>query len=144
MIRNCSIIVVGAGAAGMAATAKLLSKGFTNVTVLEASSRIGGRINSTLFGPYTTDLGAQWVHGEKDNIVFEMASAADEVAGSEFNVIEMLCANSSGQVIDMELSKQLYTVFYRIHEEYADEKNLQGSFGNYFIPKRILQHHYLF
>ncbi|XP_039281827.1 uncharacterized protein LOC111063254 isoform X2 [Nilaparvata lugens] len=135
MIRNCSIVVVGAGAAGMAATAKLLSSGFSNVTVLEASSRIGGRIKSIPFGPYTIDMGAQWVHGEKDNIVYEMASEADAVAGSEFSVVEMLCANSSGHIVDMQLSRAVYTVFYRIHEQFGDEKNLSGSFGDYFIAK---------
>lgn len=55
------IVIVGAGAAGIAAATKLLSNGFKNVTVLEAENRIGGRVHSVLFGNTIVDLGAQWV-----------------------------------------------------------------------------------
>lgn len=56
-----SIIIIGAGAAGIAAATKLISNGFTNVTILEAENRIGGRVHSVPFGGTTVDLGAQWV-----------------------------------------------------------------------------------
>ncbi|CAB1328234.1 unnamed protein product, partial [Coregonus sp. 'balchen'] len=41
--RQPRIVVIGAGLAGLAATKSLLESGFTDVTVLEASDRIGGR-----------------------------------------------------------------------------------------------------
>lgn len=44
------IVVIGAGLAGLAATQTLLENGFTNVTVLEASDCIGGRVQSVQFG----------------------------------------------------------------------------------------------
>ena len=40
---NQAICIVGAGAAGLSAAVMLHFIGFTNITVLEASSRIGGR-----------------------------------------------------------------------------------------------------
>ena len=56
------VVVVGAGAAGLAATRYLLARGVSVVT-LEASGRIGGRAHTdlALFGvPY--DIGAHWLH----------------------------------------------------------------------------------
>lgn len=55
-----AIIIIGAGASGVAAAAKLISNGYKNVTILEASNRIGGRINTIPFGANVVDMGAQW------------------------------------------------------------------------------------
>jgi monoamine oxidase len=56
------VVVVGAGAAGMAA-ARVLTGAGLEVTVVEADTRIGGRVHTdlTIFGvPY--DIGAHWLH----------------------------------------------------------------------------------
>ena len=69
--------IVGAGAAGLAAASRLIRSGFFDVTILEASNRIGGRIHSSLaFGEINgyVELGAQWIHGEDGNIAFELAN----------------------------------------------------------------------
>jgi monoamine oxidase len=59
------VIIVGAGAAGLAA-AQVLHKSGIEVQILEASERFGGRI-STLFGFAESfiELGAEFVHGKK-------------------------------------------------------------------------------
>lgn len=57
---HVGIIVIGAGASGIAAATKLLSNGFTNVTILEAADDIGGRIKTIKMGANVVDLGAQW------------------------------------------------------------------------------------
>ena len=44
------IIVIGAGISGLAAAAQLYKSGFSNVVVLEASNRLGGRISSVELG----------------------------------------------------------------------------------------------
>ncbi|KAK0165423.1 hypothetical protein PV328_003935 [Microctonus aethiopoides] len=44
------IIIVGAGSFGIADTSKLFENGFTNVEILEAENRIGGRIHSIKLG----------------------------------------------------------------------------------------------
>lgn len=70
--KDTPILIVGAGISGIAALSKLIENGYNNVTLLEASDRIGGRINTVLFGSSVIDLGAQWVHGEKGNVIWEM------------------------------------------------------------------------
>ncbi|KAK0162744.1 hypothetical protein PV327_006496 [Microctonus hyperodae] len=68
------VVIVGAGPAGIAAATRLLENGFTDITILEAENRIGGRIHSVkLDNDYMVDMGGQWVHGEKNNAVFELA-----------------------------------------------------------------------
>lgn len=58
MMKN--IVVIGAGASGIAAATKLISNGYQNVKVLEAENRIGGRINTISYGSSVVDMGAQW------------------------------------------------------------------------------------
>jgi monoamine oxidase len=58
---DADVIVVGAGAAGLAA-ARELSAAQLGVIVLEARDRIGGRIN-THFDKWPVELGAEFVHG---------------------------------------------------------------------------------
>ena len=47
-----SVIIIGAGAAGLAAAARLCEKGFdpAQITILEAQDRIGGRIHTVNYG----------------------------------------------------------------------------------------------
>lgn len=49
MIRTPKIIIIGAGAAGIAAASRLIEGGLDNVTILEGKDRIGGRIHTVEF-----------------------------------------------------------------------------------------------
>lgn len=48
------IVIVGAGASGIAAASKLLELGYQNIVVLEAQNRIGGRVRTEFFGDDNT------------------------------------------------------------------------------------------
>lgn len=54
------IIVIGTGAAGVAAASKLILNGFKNIEILEAEHHMGGRINTIKLGENVLDIGAQW------------------------------------------------------------------------------------
>lgn len=69
------VVVIGAGLAGLAAAKALLEQGFTDVTVLEASSCIGGRVQSVKLGHATFELGATWIHGSHGNPIYHLAEA---------------------------------------------------------------------
>lgn len=47
-----NVIIIGAGAAGLAAASRLVEKGLnpTEITILEAENRIGGRIHTVQHG----------------------------------------------------------------------------------------------
>jgi monoamine oxidase len=65
MTDETDILIVGAGAAGLAAAHELSAAKF-NVMVLEARDRIGGRIHTHLDSQLTApiELGAEFVHGK--------------------------------------------------------------------------------
>jgi monoamine oxidase len=71
---STDVIVIGAGAAGLAAAAELAEAGFS-VTVLEARDRIGGRIfsiSSERQGSqpkFPIELGAEFIHGRPSEIL---------------------------------------------------------------------------
>lgn len=66
------IVIVGAGASGIAAAAKLLENGFQNVLILEAEDRIGGRVNTVQFGKFTAQL------TRPDQVQLEARALVDE------------------------------------------------------------------
>ena len=56
------MIIVGAGAAGLAA-AKILEQNNINYTILEATNRYGGRLKKdTTLADFPIDIGAEWIH----------------------------------------------------------------------------------
>lgn len=65
------IIIIGAGIAGIACAKKLQESG-KKVTLLEARSRIGGRIDSLKSDSDVFDLGASWIHGIKGNPIWKI------------------------------------------------------------------------
>jgi monoamine oxidase len=71
-----SVVVVGAGMAGLAAAAVLQRSGLS-VRVLEGRDRIGGRLWSSAHWPDAiVDLGASWIHGITDNPLTALAQSA--------------------------------------------------------------------
>lgn len=81
------VIVVGAGAAGLAAAHALSGHGMT-VAIIEARDRIGGRIcTSRRYGTIPAELGAEFVHG-RPAVSFSIAHAAGltlcELAGEDW------------------------------------------------------------
>ncbi|MBR0925233.1 FAD-dependent oxidoreductase [Bradyrhizobium diazoefficiens] len=74
--READIVVVGAGAAGIAAARRIMATG-RKVVVVEAASQIGGRCitDSTTFDtPF--DRGARWMHNPDTNPMIRLARSA--------------------------------------------------------------------
>ncbi|MET4697585.1 monoamine oxidase [Constrictibacter sp. MBR-5] len=63
---SVDVVVVGAGAAGLAAARSLLDRGLS-VVVLEAKDRIGGRAWTVDLAGMPVDLGATWLHSGSVN-----------------------------------------------------------------------------
>lgn len=51
------VVIVGAGLSGYSAAARLLENGITDIVILEAENRIGGRIHSVPFRQGMVDMG---------------------------------------------------------------------------------------
>jgi monoamine oxidase len=65
------IIVVGAGMSGLGAALELAEQGFSDITVLEARNRTGGRTFTDYSLGASAEMGAGWVHGLKNNPVYQ-------------------------------------------------------------------------
>jgi monoamine oxidase len=65
-VNDADVIVIGAGAAGLAATRSLLAAG-CRVALLEARGRIGGRVWTEPFHGVAFDHGASFIHAEQTN-----------------------------------------------------------------------------
>jgi monoamine oxidase len=70
------VVIVGAGAAGIAAARRITAAG-RRCVIVEASDRIGGRCltDTTVFG-VPCDLGAHWLHASDINPVAKLAAQA--------------------------------------------------------------------
>ena len=72
-----SIIVIGAGMAGLSAARQLQNVGH-QVTVLEGRDRIGGRVwTSRAWSNAPLDMGASWIHGVEGNPITELADTVN-------------------------------------------------------------------
>ncbi|KAJ2949589.1 hypothetical protein O0L34_g15509 [Tuta absoluta] len=96
MSQVMDVIVIGSGASGTAALRRLYDAGL-KVMCLEAAERTGGRIATEKFGDGVVDIGAAWCHGEKDNIVFELANPQGLLGRP--GPVEQLFLQSNGEVV---------------------------------------------
>ncbi|XP_027194444.2 spermine oxidase-like isoform X1 [Dermatophagoides pteronyssinus] len=104
MAKKPRIGIIGAGIAGIYAARTLYRNGLNDVIIFEASDRIGGRIWSIKQdNDEWIEFGAQWIHGQQDNILYEYASTRDLIADPKYDYgIEgngYYC-NENGETID--------------------------------------------
>src|ERR1700760_1963662 len=74
--READIVVIGAGAAGIAAARRIMAAN-RKVIVVEAAGQVGGRCitdSSTFEVPF--DRGARWLHNPDSNQIIKLARAA--------------------------------------------------------------------
>ncbi|WP_342360100.1 NAD(P)/FAD-dependent oxidoreductase [Terrarubrum flagellatum] len=69
------VVVVGAGAAGVAAGRTLIAAGLS-VEILEARDRVGGRAHTAAIDGRPIDLGAHWMHMAERNPLVPLAREA--------------------------------------------------------------------
>jgi len=73
---DCDVVVIGAGAAGIAAARRLIGHGL-RVLVIEARERVGGRaVTAATACSWPVDLGCEWLHSADRNPLTGLARAA--------------------------------------------------------------------
>src|SRR5690348_220184 len=69
---DAEIVIIGAGAAGIAAARRLKDRG-RSVLLVEAMARVGGRAHTVMVGGLPLDLGCGWLHSAERNPLARLA-----------------------------------------------------------------------
>lgn len=129
--KNERIIIVGAGASGISAASKLFENGYTNVKILEAEPRFGGRVYTQKFHDNFIELGAQCVHGQKGNVVFELANPLSLLKSSILDVDEFEFTRLDGTKLPFQYGSEQMRIFFSIIENNEEFTKSLETIKNY-------------
>lgn len=129
------VVIVGGGAAGLAAAKTFIDRGFTDIAVIESSDRLGGRIFSIrVSNDGYIELGAQWIHGDS-NIFTQFAKEHNLITNKNSNEGEGRFLRNDGYEYPPDTVKQISDVVASILEEsesfYASDEECDFSIGEY-------------
>ncbi|EON75744.1 hypothetical protein ADIS_3776 [Lunatimonas lonarensis] len=140
-----SVVVVGAGVAGLASARELSRLGFS-VTVLEAQSTVGGRLRTNRSLGLAFDEGASWIHGSTGNPITSLAreSGVETIPADDESVI---LYNVNGTVyqdgVRRKAERQYIRALRAVKKNGAPSKSFQEVF-NQLYPDRIEDRHWKF
>lgn len=133
-IKSPSVVVIGAGMAGLSAAEALIDNDITEVKILEASSIPGGRIKSCRFGSDIADLGAQWITGSSiSNTALNLAARENLIGNPSVHLYDHksgVFMGGNGRPINPAVSKHACITFEQILKQAAISKT-SGSLMNY-------------
>ncbi|XP_066152526.1 peroxisomal N(1)-acetyl-spermine/spermidine oxidase isoform X2 [Euwallacea fornicatus] len=115
-----SVVIVGAGIAGLSVAQRLSQCGLSNFVVLEATDRPGGRIHSCWFGDVVAEMGAQHIHGAcVNNPVFTLAAQEGLLKPplKRTNSSKGIYLTSDGRAADHTTAMVAHHVFDQIQRE---------------------------
>ncbi|XP_054263601.1 peroxisomal N(1)-acetyl-spermine/spermidine oxidase-like [Macrosteles quadrilineatus] len=142
------VVVIGAGIAGLSAAHRLVQHGLCDVTILEATDRPGGRIQSCWFTNSVAELGASSIQGAcAANSVYSLAVMEKllQSPAARTGPPKGLFYSSQGKPIDPTLAHKAFVAFRKIEskamslygkEVCKEDANLE-MFMNFHIRKEI-------
>ena len=129
-----TVIIVGAGISGLAAAKKLKENGF-NVIVLEAQSKVGGRLKTNRSLGVAFDEGASWIHGTAGNPIASLAQQAG--MNTAFTDDESILAYDLGGVLHSDSNfsdteDKFYTVLETLKNNGSSTKSFETVFNELY------------
>lgn len=124
--------------AGLGAARELLENGCSDILILEASDRPGGRIHTISVEGGVLELGAQWLHNTTDSL-YELARQHDLIAEQTSDEGLGIYIRDDGTVLDDFLVKTVDFQVGKILEEcehFVDAANYPYSVGE-FLEERF-------
>ncbi|CAG9854376.1 unnamed protein product [Phyllotreta striolata] len=138
-----SVLIIGAGIAGLSAAQRLLQCGIYNFKILEASDRLGGRIHSCKLGETVAEMGCQYIRGACcNNTVFNLAAQEGLVRQplGERRKSIFYCT-SEGKFINSVVSAKAHNIFRKIksdaHKLFKNNKSSKKGSLEKFLHFKI-------
>ncbi|PPR90634.1 hypothetical protein GOBAR_AA30049 [Gossypium barbadense] len=143
-VRIPSVIVIGAGMAGIAA-ARALHEASFQVTVLESRDRIGGRVHTDYSFGFPVDLGASWLHGvSKENplapLISRLGLPLYRTSGD--NSVLYDHDLESYALFDMDghqVPQELVTKTNKVRQEHSEDMSISSAFSIVFERRPALR-----
>uniref|UniRef100_A0A914XAB5 Amine oxidase domain-containing protein n=1 Tax=Plectus sambesii TaxID=2011161 RepID=A0A914XAB5_9BILA len=123
---NVRIGIIGGGIAGLVAANRLIEHGFTNITILEASNRLGGRIYPVPFESGYLQLGAEFINGKR-NSLHDLAHKMDLLQDTFELFDNIRYKTGKCQILD-SVFDSYFSFAWPLQEKYRVEAN--GYFSN--------------
>ncbi len=135
--KNYKVIVIGAGAAGLYAGWYLNERGF-DVTILEASGQVGGRVRHLSgFADFDIELGAEEIHGNQSewyNIVKQSGAELLNTDTEDFYFFRQDLSNPNELALKNEAQANQYN-------EFIKSMNFVENASTYTGPDKTVEQH---
>ncbi|KAK3585131.1 hypothetical protein CHS0354_034261 [Potamilus streckersoni] len=118
-----TVLILGAGMAGITAAKALHDKGYNNFIILDGSNRVGGRIKEVTIGGFTVEGGAAWIHAGGTNPLHMIANRFN-LSYVTSNYEDYIVLDSKGQVVTNEFDKRHDNSFdpaFKFYKNYSKE-----------------------
>ena len=133
---SVDVIIVGAGASGLAAAKKLEEEG-VNYQILEATDKLGGRIQKNEnFADFPIDLGAEWIHEDKSILNFLINQPGSEPSVETILYQPMNVQEGLGEASLSQISNQDMIDYYA---DYITEYKFKNTTWYDFINENFAQ-----
>jgi len=142
------VVIIGAGMAGLSAANRLKSSGVTNVVVLEARNRVGGRLYSIPLNNSTfLDMGASWIHGasSKNPLVRLVKKSKVKISSRPTDFENANTYYSNGKIVSAAKENAYARIWEkweeylrRVQNRYEEDPGLEIVVSN-FIRKNSLK-----
>ncbi len=132
------VLVIGAGMAGLTA-ARVLAEAGRSVTLLEASSRVGGRIHTIRDGDEVIELGAEFVHGKPPelwSLIEEANLETYEIQGSHLSFQNGQLQNGPAETDEED---QRFAILAKLESRLENPTHPDLSFADYLEQQKIPQ-----
>jgi monoamine oxidase len=124
---NQKIIIIGAGVAGLTAAQILHKTGFDDITILEASPQLGGRVRTLKdFAQQSIELGAGEIHG-RNSILFELIKKQDKVIFTYSDIFQEYYFIPPKLWSEDDLSEDFEDEWFNVLEVMEDLENYDGE-----------------
>ncbi|XP_037777187.1 peroxisomal N(1)-acetyl-spermine/spermidine oxidase-like isoform X2 [Penaeus monodon] len=118
------VAIIGGGVSGLTAAKTLLENDVTDLLILEAKERLGGRVFTVREGNVVVEAGAEWIHGDESNPLYRLAQELNALAPPPPEEWDFWTVSQEGEEKDADP----YPVLRELLSELADNASSLAAY----------------